>query len=74
LRPVLVAHAIALARRLETPNVVQKWFFEEPWRLSVILPIPRDPEYFPILCSTKLVRDAAKDIQELGRGRKPEPK
>jgi hypothetical protein len=33
-----------------------------------------DPEFFPIRCSTQLVRDAAKDIEGLGRGRKPKPK
>jgi len=35
---------------------------------------PPDPEYFPIQCSTQLVRNATQDIQELGRGRKPKPK
>ena len=35
--------------------------------------VPPDPEYFPIRCSTQLVRDATKDIRELGRGSKPKP-
>jgi hypothetical protein len=36
--------------------------------------VPPDPEFFPIGCSTQLVRNATQDIQEPGRGRKPKPK
>jgi hypothetical protein len=36
-------------------------------------PVPSNPELFPIVCNTLLVRDV-KDIAELGAGKKPSSK